>query len=82
MDRASRNDGCPDFQQGGFARRDLLKIGSLGVVGLSLPSWLRAADVQQTEPRAKSVLFYHHYGAPSHLDTFDPKPEAPARGPR
>lgn len=63
----------------GFAsRRDFLRIGSLGALGLSLPQILAAEEVGRHAPRAKSILFYHHYGAPSHIDTFDPKPEAPA----
>jgi hypothetical protein len=57
-------------------RRDVLRIGTLGLAGLSLPSLL-AAETSGIKPRAKSVLFYHHYGAPSHIDTFDPKPGAP-----
>lgn len=65
-----------------YLRRDVLQAGSLSLLGLSLPQFL-AAETQAAgqsgagRPRAKSVLFYHHYGAPSHIDTFDPKPNAP-----
>jgi hypothetical protein len=43
----------------------------------SLPT-RSAASPSTTEPRAKSVLFVFLFGAPSPLDTFDPKPDAPA----
>jgi hypothetical protein len=69
------SDGCKDFRR--VDRRELLRIGSAGVMGLSLPRLLAAAETSGIKPRAKSVLFYHHYGAPSHIDTFDPKPDAP-----
>ncbi len=60
-------------------RRDLLKVGGLGLLGLSLPRLLAAEGENRTLPaRARSVIFYHHYGAPSHIDSFDPKPDAPA----
>lgn len=75
MGRQTISAGCPEFRQS--TRRDLLKIGSLGMLGLTLPKLLAASEAGGTKPRAKSVLFYHHYGAPSHIDSFDPKPDAP-----
>lgn len=75
MTRTSKIDGCRDFRR--IDRRELLRIGSVGLAGLSLPRLLAAAETSGIRPRAKSVLFYHHYGAPSHIDTFDPKPDAP-----
>jgi hypothetical protein len=69
--------GCSDFERGRFLRRDVMKIGGIGMLGLSLPQVLAGEKALTNKPRAKSVLFYHHYGAPSHIDTFDPKPEAP-----
>lgn len=69
--------GCPDFESSRHMRRDVLKIGGIGVLGLSLPRILAAEQAVTHAPKAKSVLFYHHYGAPSHIDTFDPKPQAP-----
>jgi Protein of unknown function (DUF1501) len=70
-----QRDGCREFRR--FDRRELLRIGSIGLAGLSLPQVLAAAETTGIQPRAKSILFYHHYGAPSHIDTFDPKPDAP-----
>lgn len=59
-------------------RREILLASGLGVLGLPLRKLL-AQDAESTmQPLAKSVIFYHHYGAPSHIDTFDPKPKAPA----
>ena len=75
---SSLNLGCPDFRRGGVSRRDLLRAGSAGLLGLSLPQLLAAEQLAGSrKPRARSVDFYHHYGAPSHIDTFDPKPDAP-----
>jgi hypothetical protein len=76
MARQTISAGCPEFRH--TTRRDLLKIGSLGMLGLTLPKLLAASQAGGTKPRAKSILFYHHYGAPSHIDSFDPKPDAPA----
>jgi hypothetical protein len=61
----------------GLRRRDFLKIGVLGS-GLSLAGYLRmvqAGEVQ--ESKIKSGIFIHLAGGPSHMDTFDLKPEAP-----
>jgi len=66
-----------------FTRRRLLQVG--GYLGLSLGGLLRAQAAQAadkskrpsaTKIRACILIFY--YGGPSHLDTFDMKPNAPA----
>ncbi|HZN60409.1 MAG TPA: DUF1501 domain-containing protein [Planctomycetota bacterium] len=69
-------------------RRALLRAGGVGLLGLTLPGLLRAEAAAKARPgappvRAKSVIFLFQFGGPSHLDTFDPKPDAPAeiRGP-
>lgn len=58
-------------------RREMLKVGALGT-GLTLSQYLgmRAAAAQK-EPM-RSAIFIFMEGAPSHQDTFDLKPEAPA----
>jgi len=63
----------------GLRRRDFLKVGALGT-GLSLAGFLRASAAGEVAPRAKAKagIFIFLSGGPSHLDTFDPKPEAPA----
>lgn len=66
-------------------RRDFLKVGMLGAGGgLSLLDWLALrARAGTSAPKADAVVLVWFGGGPSHLDTFDPKPEAPAeiRGP-
>ncbi|MFY8057193.1 MAG: DUF1501 domain-containing protein, partial [Planctomycetaceae bacterium] len=69
---------------GQFQRRDLLRAYGPGLLGLTLPRWLRADDgsAGQSESglraRAKSVIFLFQWGGPSHVDTFDMKLQAPA----
>ena len=73
--------GCPDFHATSrLTRRSMLRVGTAGVVGLNLPTLLRAAESGGAGPgaKAKHVIFLHQYGGPSHIDTFDMKPGAPA----
>ena len=70
------------FESRRLTRRSLLKIGSAGFAGLNLSSLLHAAEKAKTQgsgstPKAKHVIFLHQFGGPSHLDTFDMKPDAP-----
>ncbi len=73
----------------GITRREVLRIGGLGFTGLAWSDWLRAraaaAPTGETrEPRggsfgkAKACILIYNYGGPSHVDTLDLKPEAPA----
>jgi hypothetical protein len=61
-----------------ISRRAALQIGGLG--GLSLPQLLHAEGQARSvrKASAKSVILLFQFGGPSHLDTFDPKPDAPA----
>jgi uncharacterized protein (DUF1501 family) len=62
----------------GIKRRDFLKVGAIGA-GLSLSGYLRlAAAGEVTAAKAKSAIFINLTGGPSHMDTFDLKPNAPA----
>ena len=63
----------------GVSRRSLLHAGALAAAGLALPDLLRAAPTSTRDPPARSVILLWLWGGPSHLDTFDPKPQAPAR---
>jgi hypothetical protein len=65
----------------GVSRRGFLKIGSLGLAGLALPEWLRASE--SSGRRKRAVILYWMAGGPSHIDTYDMKPNAAAqvRGP-
>ena len=64
---------------GRLTRRNLLEVGCSTALGLGLSTLVagRARAEVAAAPRAKSVLFLFLFGGPSHLDTFDPKPEAP-----
>jgi uncharacterized protein (DUF1501 family) len=67
----------------GLTRRDFLRVGTLaaGAVGLSLADLGRLGAAGRSGPTSCILLFL--VGGPSHLDTWDPKPLAPAnvRGP-
>lgn len=69
----------------GVRRRDLLRVGGLGLLHLGLVDWfrLRAVAKESVTARAKSCILIWLDGGPSHLETFDLKPDAPAevRGP-
>ena len=73
-------------------RRDLLRVGGAGLLGLSLGSLLKLQAVQAagtTAPaaaaagggpgwgKAKSIIMVYLQGGPSHLDLWDPKADAP-----
>lgn len=64
----------------GVTRRDVLRIGSLAALGLSLPEFLRARALAGTGGKGKDVscILLWLQGGISHIDSFDPKPEAPA----
>jgi hypothetical protein len=63
----------------GVRRRDFLKLGAAGAA-LTLPGFLarEAAGAVDPKARAKSAIFVQLSGGPSHIDTFDLKPDAPA----
>ena len=69
----------------GVSRRDFLQVGALGAVGLTLPQLLaaQAQGAVAKEHDNRSVIMIFNLGAPSQMDTFDPKPDAAAeiRGP-
>src|SRR5262245_33400372 len=66
----------------GVPRRDFLRVGALGGLGLSLAGLLRSESQAATpvpkKVRARSVLLIYLGGGLSHHDSFDLKPDAPA----
>src|SRR6202171_5472441 len=74
----------------GPTRRELLRIGSIGMMGLSLPHfffWRDQASAATVASKyagargwesAKSVVMIFLQGGPSHIDIWDPKPDAPS----
>ena len=65
------------------SRRWFLQTGLAGLAGLSLPDLLRAQAASSGGAGRKAVILIWLSGGPSHIDTWDPKPDAPAevRGP-
>ncbi len=62
-----------------YSRRDALKLGMLGTAGLTFSGGFAPRALGAIDPlkgKAKSVIQIWLWGGPSHLDTFDPKPEA------
>ncbi|MGE3777377.1 MAG: DUF1501 domain-containing protein, partial [Pirellulaceae bacterium] len=69
-----------------MTRRNMIRVGYLGLGGLALPALLRsrAAQAAASAPTRKtSVIFVELAGGPTHIETYDPKPDAPQeyRGP-
>ena len=60
------------------SRRQALKVGGAGMLGLNMPGILRASERPSViKPRAKRVIFLFQWGGPSPIDMFDMKPDAP-----
>ena len=70
----------------GVNRRELIRVGGASLLGLNLPEFLSwkaqaaaaPAKAEQKVASAKQVLMIFLQGGPSHIDIWDPKPEAPA----
>jgi hypothetical protein len=74
----TRSFACAGFNADNFSRRHAIKVGGMGLLGLTLPKLLQAAEKKKgPKARAKSVIFLFQWGGPSHIDMFDMKPEAP-----
>ena len=60
----------------GLTRREVLRVGGLGLAGLTLPNLLKAR-ASPSRARAKSCIQLFMWGGPSQHETFDLKPHAP-----
>jgi hypothetical protein len=79
MNERATSSACASGRRAGLTRRDLLTVGGLGLLGLGLPRLLSAAGTPRgRKARARAVIFLHQFGGPSHHDTVDMKPDAPA----
>ena len=64
----------------GLNRREAIRIGALGATGLTLANFLEFTQAGQVAAatETRNAIFVELPGGPSHLDTFDLKPDAPA----
>ena len=63
----------------GSSRRDFMRVGGLGLTGMTLAGALRNQSMAGTAARSeKSVIWLWLSGGPTHVETFDPKMTAPA----
>jgi hypothetical protein len=68
----------------GLTRREILRVGGLGALGLTFPDLLRNRQAAQASPaaprqgRAKACIILFLMGGPPQHSTWDPKPDAPA----
>ena len=73
--------GSPKKLCTGWTRREMLRAGGLGMLGLGLGDYLRLSAAQAAADRscgrAKACILLYLYGAHSQLETFDMKPDAP-----
>ena len=67
----------------GVTRRDFLHAGAISALGLTLADYTAAQEAGQTPDRDVNCIMLFLVGGPSHIDCWDPKPDAPAevRGP-
>lgn len=62
----------------GVTRRDFLRVGALAGLGLSLPKFFELEAFGSVTPaKGKAAIYVRLAGGPSHMDTFDLKPDAP-----
>jgi hypothetical protein len=67
---------------GGLYRRDFMKLGAMGVGGISASGWMNvlAGHAAETQAKHKSCILLYMSGGPSHKDTFDLKPDSDGAG--
>ncbi len=80
--------GQPGSTCDGFSRREFLRVGGAGILGISLADIMRLQAMASATPdagkgkhgwgKAKSVILVFLQGGPSHIDIWDPKPDAPS----
>ena len=79
----NRRNQCEKVQDSCLSRRELLRFGSVGLGAWSLPGTLQAEtsldirSAKKTLPAVKACILLFQTGGPSHLETWDMKPDAP-----
>jgi Protein of unknown function (DUF1501) len=78
--------GRPERACDGFTRREVLRVGGISALGLSLPGLLASrTDALSPESlgpgwgKARACLLVYLFGGPSQIDIWDMKPDAPAQ---
>ncbi|HEY3129510.1 MAG TPA: DUF1501 domain-containing protein [Acidobacteriota bacterium] len=75
-------ENCWNCSNPDLRRREFIRVGSLSLLGISLPQLLRfqeamaGADRQKTKATAQSCILFFLEGGPSQVDTWDPKPNS------
>jgi hypothetical protein len=78
--------GCGEFRSARVRRREIVRAGGLGLLGMSLPQFLQSgaaaaplppADLRRTFGQAKRCIILFMWGGPGQMDTWDMKPDAP-----
>ncbi len=79
-----RGHGSTDLLSSVLSRRELMRIGGIGFMGLNLAELFRAESAEAadsggstTKSPVDSCILLFQTGGPSHLDTWDMKPDAP-----
>src|SRR4051812_16739968 len=76
------NVGCQSTDCTGYSPRDFLRVGGLSALGLTMAQYFRlqsvaaASDAAPVQRRNMNCILMWMQGGPSHIDTFDPKPDA------
>ena len=60
----------------GVKRRDFIRVGAITGTGITLSSFLRQTEAAQKTGKATSAIFVNLTGGPTHMDTFDLKPDS------
>jgi hypothetical protein len=69
----------PTADCSGVSRRSFLQVGALSAMGLSLSQFMKLrAETPPAKRKQVNCILMWMQGGPSHIDSFDPKPEAPA----
>ena len=67
---------CMRCAKPGVGRRGFLRVGSLGLLGISLRNYLMAAESMAPNGKAQACILLWLEGGPSQVDTWDPKPNS------